>query len=100
VILDLTEGLCPGLAQGGMAASVDVALLSLTEGNSLLSTGEGGALLSNDEGLMRMALSYQRFADLKGLLPGINQKMSAMQASLGLHRLERLGDDDGLHGHG
>lgn len=92
-VLDLTECLCTDLAQSRMAASVDVALLSLTEGESPLSTGEGGALLSNDAALMQAALSYQRFADLEGVLPGINQKISAMQAALGLHRLARLGQE-------
>jgi perosamine synthetase len=87
LVLDVTDCLSPGLGKSGMAAQADAVLVSLTEGDSPLSTGEGGALLSDDAALMTAALSYQRFADLAGELPGINQKISAMQAALGLHRL-------------
>jgi perosamine synthetase len=90
LVLDVTDCLSPELELSGLAAAVDVALISLTEGDGPLSTGEGGALLSNDATLMAAALTYQRFSDLAGELPGINQKISAMQAALGLYRLDRL----------
>jgi len=94
IVLDVTDALVPGLAELGLAAGADVALVSLTEGDSPLSTGEGGAILSDDAPLIAEAESYQRFADLAGKRLGINQKISAMQAALGLHRLTRLPDTD------
>ncbi len=90
IVLDVTDCLSPGLARSGLVSGAEIALLSLTEGESPLSTGEGGALLSDDAALVADALSYQRFADLLGERPGINQKISAMQAALGLHKLNRL----------
>lgn len=90
LVLDATDCLSPLFARTGMAAGADVTIVSLGEGHSPLSTGEGGAILSDDAALIARASAYQRFSDLEGLLPGINQKISSVQAALGLHRLRRL----------
>jgi dTDP-4-amino-4,6-dideoxygalactose transaminase len=90
LVLDATDCISPTLAGSALTAHADVTIVSFSEGQSPLSTGEGGAILSNDRGLIERAVCYQRFADLEGLLPGVNFKISSMQAALGLHRLKRM----------
>ncbi|UTH74299.1 DegT/DnrJ/EryC1/StrS aminotransferase family protein [Chromobacterium sp. IIBBL 290-4] len=57
-----------------------------------LATGEGGFILSDNEELARRCRSYIDFGHLTGRDFGLNYKLSALAAALGLSRLPRLAD--------
>jgi dTDP-4-amino-4,6-dideoxygalactose transaminase len=61
----------------------------MTEGQPL-STGEGGALLFRDPKLGKRARSFAQFGNLDGKTLGVNHKLSAAQAALGLARIARV----------
>ncbi|MEA3034022.1 MAG: perosamine synthetase [Sphingomonadales bacterium] len=56
----------------------------------LLSTGEGGFILTDDGGLAREIARYARLGGLDGVHAGLNYKLGALPAALGLHRLAQL----------
>lgn len=66
-----------------------VTMVSMTEGQPL-STGEGGALLFRDPEMGARARSFAQFGNLDGKTLGVNHKLSAAQAALGLVRLARV----------
>jgi dTDP-4-amino-4,6-dideoxygalactose transaminase len=90
LILEMTDALGASLLGRTVHKPVDIAILSLREGQSPLSTGEGGALLFRNPLQAAKAKSYARFSDLDGINLGINQKLSEPQAALGIHRLATL----------
>jgi perosamine synthetase len=61
-----------------------------THQKKFLSTGEGGFILTDDPDLAERARRFARLGGLQGRLPGMNFKISAFTAAVGLARLERL----------
>ncbi|SNR86570.1 DegT/DnrJ/EryC1/StrS family aminotransferase [Puniceibacterium sediminis] len=64
-----------------------ILMVPLTQGQPI-STGEGGALLFNDPRLAERARTFAQFGRLDGITPGVNHKLSAVQAALGQARLD------------
>ncbi|UTH74297.1 DegT/DnrJ/EryC1/StrS aminotransferase family protein [Chromobacterium sp. IIBBL 290-4] len=62
-----------------------------TQDCKFMSTGEGGFVLTDDESLAERVRAYTRFGNLAGETVGLNLKLGAMQAALGLSRVRRLG---------
>jgi len=87
LILDLT-GEHPSDWQSHLATCA-IAMIPLTDGESL-STGEGGVILFHDNDLAETARSYAQFGCLDGIHPGVNSKLSALQAALGRSRLRNF----------
>jgi perosamine synthetase len=61
-----------------------------THDRKLLSTGEGGFVLTNDEELAERIDYYTRLGHLTGLVHGVNYKLAAPLAAIGLRRLGGL----------
>jgi perosamine synthetase len=61
-----------------------------THQQKFLSTGEGGFILTDDPDLAGRARRFARLGGLQGRLPGMNFKISAFTAAVGLARLEQL----------
>ena len=58
-----------------------------THDRKILATGEGGFILTNKEELFANAKSFSRLGSLKGEHFGLNYRLPALSASLGLSRL-------------
>lgn len=63
-----------------------------THHKKLLSTGEGGFILTDDPELAERAARFARLGGLDGRSPGMNFKISAFTAAIGLARLQKLDD--------
>jgi dTDP-4-amino-4,6-dideoxygalactose transaminase len=89
LILDLALAL--GTRQGGrpLWQHGDVATFSTHE-SKLLTTGEGGFVVSRDADLAARARSFRQFGHLAGAERGLNLKLGALPAALGLARLRDL----------
>lgn len=61
-----------------------------THDQKLLATGEGGFIITNDETSYRSMESFTRLGHLDGVSPGVNFKLSALQAALGIGGLALL----------
>jgi perosamine synthetase len=61
-----------------------------THDRKLLSTGEGGFVLTDDEELAQRIDSYTHLGHLKGAAHGVNYKLAAPLAAIGLRRLRGL----------
>lgn len=61
-----------------------------THQKKFLSTGEGGFILTDDPDLAERAKRFARLGGLQGRSPGMNFKISAFTAAVGLARLEQL----------
>jgi dTDP-4-amino-4,6-dideoxygalactose transaminase len=69
-----------------LASYADVACFSTHE-SKFLSTGEGGFVLSEDAALSERIRDVTRFGNLMGLTVGLNMKLGALQAAIGLARV-------------
>jgi dTDP-4-amino-4,6-dideoxygalactose transaminase len=63
-----------------------------THDRKLLATGEGGFVLTNDGALADRIDYYTHLGHLRGLTHGVNYKLAAPLAAIGLRRLRHLGD--------
>lgn len=61
-----------------------------THDRKLLSTGEGGFILTNDELLYKKMKQFSQLGYMDGKTYGVNYKLSALQAGLGLFRLTQI----------
>lgn len=61
-----------------------------THDRKLLATGEGGFILTDDEDLANRMRAYIRLGNLSGDSVGVNFKLNAMAAAIGLARLPQL----------
>jgi perosamine synthetase len=75
---------------GRYAGTLGVAGCFSTHDRKLLSTGEGGFVLTNDEELAAQIDFYTHLGHLKGAVHGVNYKLAAPLAAIGLRRLIRL----------
>lgn len=57
-----------------------------------LATGEGGFILTDDDALAQRSRDYSRFGNLNGKDFGLNYKLAALPAALGLSRLASLAE--------
>jgi perosamine synthetase len=62
-----------------------------THDRKLLATGEGGFILTDDDTLADKIDNYTRLGHLAGREHGVNYKLAAPLAAIGLRRLARLG---------
>jgi len=80
-----------GAMLGGRAVGTLAAIGCFsTHEKKFLSTGEGGFLLTNQPELHERMKQYARLGHLSGAAPGMNFKISAFTAAIGLSRLEQL----------
>ncbi|HEX2581672.1 MAG TPA: DegT/DnrJ/EryC1/StrS family aminotransferase [Dongiaceae bacterium] len=89
LLLDLA--LCSGTEFSGRPiwSYADIATFSTHE-SKILSTGEGGGVLTNNALYAERGRLYSRFGGLDGVNFGLNYKMSAPQAAIGVGRLRQL----------
>jgi dTDP-4-amino-4,6-dideoxygalactose transaminase len=78
------------LISGQPAGTLGIAGCFSTHDRKLLSTGEGGFILTSDDTLAEKAESYTRLGHLSGGRHGVNYKLAAPLAAIGLRRLARL----------
>lgn len=57
-----------------------------------LATGEGGFILTDDSNLATVCKSYRKFGNLSGTSLGMNYKLAALPAALGLSRIRYLAE--------
>jgi perosamine synthetase len=75
---------------GRYAGTIGLAGCFSTHDRKLLPTGEGGFILTNDEALAEKAQTYTRLGHLTGRQHGVNYKLAAPLAAIGLRRLPDL----------
>jgi perosamine synthetase len=75
---------------GRYAGTLGIAGCFSTHDRKLLSTGEGGFVLTDDDALAERAENYTRLGHLAGRQHGVNYKLAAPLAAIGLRRLPRL----------
>jgi dTDP-4-amino-4,6-dideoxygalactose transaminase len=78
------------MIHGRYAGTLGVAGCFSTHDRKLLSTGEGGFVLTNDDELAERIDFYTHLGHLKGQVHGVNYKLAAPLAAIGLRRLTRL----------
>jgi perosamine synthetase len=76
---------------GRHAGTLGVAGCFSTHDRKLLSTGEGGFILTDDDALAGKIENYTRLGHLAGRHHGVNYKLAAPLAAIGLRRLGGLG---------
>lgn len=89
LILDLAHSHGTLLHSRPLSAYGDLSCFSTHE-RKPLATGEGGFILATDQLLAERCRSYSRFGNLNGLDFGLNYKLGALPAALGLARLGHL----------
>jgi dTDP-4-amino-4,6-dideoxygalactose transaminase len=75
---------------GKYAGTLGVAGCFSTHDRKLLSTGEGGFILTSDVTLAEKARAFARLGHLTGRQHGVNYKLAAPLAAIGLRRLPEL----------
>ena len=75
---------------GGYVGTIGKVGCFSTHDKKFLSTGEGGFLLTNDPDLGQRARRFARLGNLNGIDMGMNFKISAFTAAVGLARLAQL----------
>ncbi len=75
---------------GGCAGTLGIAGCFSTHDRKLLSTGEGGFILTSDDTLAEKTGTFARLGYLTGRQHGVNYKLAAPLAAIGLRRLSRL----------
>jgi dTDP-4-amino-4,6-dideoxygalactose transaminase len=78
------------LVGGRHAGTLGIAGCFSTHDRKLLSTGEGGFILTDDDTLAEKAENYTRLGHLTGRQHGVNYKLAAPLAAIGLRRLPGL----------
>lgn len=73
-----------------LSSYADLSCFSTHE-RKLVSTGEGGFILTDDAKLAERCRSYTRFGNLNGRDFGLNYKLGALAAGLGISRISVLG---------
>lgn len=76
---------------GRPAGTLGIAGCFSTHDRKLLPTGEGGFILTEDDILAEKAENYTRLGHLTGRQHGVNYKLAAPLAAIGLRRLPQLG---------
>ena len=89
LILDLAHSHGTTLQGKHMSGYGDVACFS-THDRKPLATGEGGFILTNNEAYYDAVKSFAAFGNMGGVDYGLNYKLGALQAALGLNRLASL----------
>lgn len=90
LILDLAHSHGSKLHGKHLSAYGDLSCFS-THDRKPLATGEGGFVLTDNPALAETCRLYTRFGNLNGENFGLNFKLGALQAALGMSRLSRLG---------
>jgi perosamine synthetase len=76
--------------RGQLAGTLHTIGCFSTHDRKLLSTGEGGFVLTNDPTLYESIEHYTRLGHLRGHTHGVNYKLAAPLAAIGLRRLAHL----------
>lgn len=63
-----------------------------THDRKILSTGEGGYILTDNEELFKKAQQFSQLGFMNGKDYGVNYKMSALQAALGISRMGQISE--------
>lgn len=93
--IPIVEDACQahGTRTGGRYVGTGAAVSCFsTHDRKLLSTGEGGFVLTDDEELAERIDYYTHLGHLKGNSHGVNYKLAAPLAAIGLRRLRELPD--------
>ncbi len=91
LVLDLAQSHCTKLGSNFLSDYGDISCFS-THDRKILPTGEGGFTLTNNKKHCKKMQSYIKFGNMDGVKFGLNFKMGAVQAGIGLNRIEHIPD--------
>jgi len=89
LILDLAQAHGTIIEDKYLSAFGDISCFS-THDRKILATGEGGFILTNNDYYEGEARSFIQFGNMDGKLFGLNFKLGALQASVGIGRIEYI----------
>src|SRR3989344_3532776 len=87
LILDLAQAHGTKLNNKYLSSYGDISCFS-THDRKIIATGEGGFILTNNEEYYKKAISFIQFGNMNGIDFGLNYKLGAMQAGLGISRID------------
>ena len=90
LILDLAQAQGTKLNGKYLSFYGDISCFS-THDRKLIATGEGGYILTNNRTLYDRAKKFIKFGDMNGFDFGLNYKLGALQAAVGINRIEKIG---------
>ncbi len=89
LILDLAQAHGTKLNNHYLSYYGDISCFS-THDRKILATGEGGFLLTNNENYYNKSKSFIAFGNMNTIDYGLNFKLGALQAALGLNRIDYI----------
>lgn len=89
LILDLAQAHGAKLNENYLSAYGDISCFS-THDRKILATGEGGFILTNNEEYYKKSFNFIQFGNMNGVDFGLNYKLGALQAGLGLSRIKLI----------
>lgn len=89
LILDLAQAHGTKTNNNYLSYYGDISCFS-THDRKILATGEGGFILTNNEDYYRKAKSFIQFGYMNGVNFGLNYKLGALQAALGINRINYI----------
>ncbi len=89
LILDLAQAHGTKLKDHYLSYYGDISCFS-THDRKILATGEGGFILTNNENYYNKAKSFIAFGNMNTIDYGLNFKLGALQAALGLNRIDYI----------
>ncbi len=89
LILDLAQAHATKINNNYLSYYGDISCFS-THDRKILATGEGGFILTDNEDYHKKAKSFIQFGNMNGIDFGLNYKLGALQAALGLARIDHV----------
>lgn len=89
LILDLAQAQGTKLKDNYLSFYGDISCFS-THDRKLIATGEGGYILTNNKYFYNLAKKFIKFGDMNGVNFGLNYKLGAMQAAIGIKRINNF----------
>lgn len=87
LILDLAQAHGTKLNNRYLSSYGDISCFS-THDRKIIATGEGGFILTDNEEYQKKAISFIQFGNMNGVDFGLNYKLGALQAGLGISRID------------
>jgi dTDP-4-amino-4,6-dideoxygalactose transaminase len=87
LILDLAQAHGTKLDGKYLSSYGDISCFS-THDRKIIATGEGGFIITDNEEYYKKAISFIQFGNMNGTDFGLNYKLGAMQAGLGISRID------------
>ncbi len=95
LILDLAQAHGTKLDGKFLSSYGDISCFS-THDRKIIATGEGGFILTDNEEYQKKAISFIQFGSMNGIDFGLNYKLGAMQAGLGISRIDFIEEQLGM----